>query len=209
MAQTRTKYPRTPHLPWSLGRSDDDSILPNVHHFLGKEVVITEKLDGENTTMYSDYIHARSINGRPHPSRDWVKKLHANISYHIPLKWRLCGENLFAKHSIKYENLESYFYLFSIWDDHNICLDWLQTLEWAKMLALHTPRELYRGLWNEKLVSQLPIDTKTCEGFVVRTLEAFPYDSFHHHVAKWVRKQHITTGTQWMNQEVIPNGLKK
>lgn len=207
MHTDRFKYPRTPHLPWSSGYSSDDIVLKKLLHFEGKEVVVTEKLDGENTTMYTDYIHARSLNSRPHPSREWVKKLHASLCYLIPEGWRLCGENLYARHSIGYDNLESYFYLFSIWNEQNICQDWLQTIEWAELLGLNIPREFYRGIWNEKFISQLPINTDHCEGYVVRTLESFSYDSFDQHVAKWVRNCHVTTDQHWMNQEVIPNRL--
>ena len=58
----RMKYPRTPHLPWSHGRAEDDIALDSIEHLerLG-DVVITEKLDGENTTLYHDYLHARSV----------------------------------------------------------------------------------------------------------------------------------------------------
>jgi hypothetical protein len=210
MEINRFKYPRTPHLPWSSGNSDDDIMLLNTKHFEGKEVVVTEKLDGENTTMYIDYIHARSINNRPHASREWVKKIHATISYLIPYGWRLCGENVYARHSIAYDHLESYFYLFSIWNDENICLDWSQTVEWAELLGLKTPKKFYCGVWNEKLISHTPIDTTHSEGYVVRTTESFPYDAFKHHVAKWVRKNHVTTSEEyWMNKEVIPNLLAK
>ena len=41
------KYPRSFHLPWSRGYTDDDKVARNVNHFIGKEVVVTEKLDGE------------------------------------------------------------------------------------------------------------------------------------------------------------------
>lgn len=204
----RFKYPRTPHLPWSSGHTDDDIVLQNTKHFEGKEVVVTEKLDGENTTMYTDYIHARSIDNRNHVSREWVKRFHAHISYSIPIGWRLCGENVYAKHSLAYNHLESYFYLFSIWDDQNRCLDWMQTLQWAELLDLKTPSEFYRGLWNEKLISKLSIDTTRMEGYVVRTVENFSYDSFNQHVAKWVRKEHVMTDEHWMNKEVVPNRLK-
>lgn len=201
------KYPRTPHLPWSENRSDDDLFLQNTKHFEGKEVVITEKLDGENTTMYTDYMHARSMNYRPHISRDLVKQLHAGIAHTIPEGWRICGENVYAKHSIAYANLESYFYLFSIWDDRNVCLDWQQTVEWAQLFNLKTPREFYRGLWNEKGIAKLPVDTECCEGYVVRTMSSFSYEAFDRHVAKWVRKDHLTTDSQWMDQEVVSNRL--
>ena len=174
----KIKHPRIPHLPWSPGNKSDDLVLRNMKHFEGQEVVITEKLDGENTTFYTDYMHARSINYRHHPSRAWVKNLHAQIAYLIPYGWRLCGENVYARHSIAYSNLESYFYLFSVWDDQNICLSWQETIKWAEMLGLVTPRVLYLGPWEEAKILKLSVDTVQSEGYVVRSAQHFAYDSF-------------------------------
>lgn len=68
------KYPRTYHLPWSLGRSSDDKVLSNVDSFIGQEVVITEKMDGENSSLYPNgKTHARSLDSANHVSRDWLK----------------------------------------------------------------------------------------------------------------------------------------
>jgi hypothetical protein len=39
------KYPRTFHFPWSNATSDD-RILDSFDYFLGKQVVVTEKVDG-------------------------------------------------------------------------------------------------------------------------------------------------------------------
>ena len=139
------KVPRTPHLPWSPGGTADDAYLIDTAHFDGQDVIITEKLDGENTSMYRHTIHARSVDGRHHPSRDWVKALHGTIAHEIPENWRFCGENLFARHSIPYENLATYFYLFSIWDSTNTALSWDATKEWATRLDLTTAPEIYRG----------------------------------------------------------------
>ncbi len=118
----RIKYPRTPHLPWSLGATNDDVKQRDLSHFVGKQVVVTEKMDGENTTLYNDYIHARSIDSRFHPSRAWVKALQVQVGYKIPIRWRICGENLYARHSISYNNLPSYFMAFSVWNELNQCL---------------------------------------------------------------------------------------
>src|SRR5690606_12627117 len=123
----RWKYPRTPHLPFSPGATNDDIKLINTKHFENKSVVITEKLDGENSTLYCDVMHARSVDSQHHPSRSLVKQLHSRIRHQIPQNWRICGENLYARHTIGYENLEGYFYLFSLWNDQNICLSWDKT----------------------------------------------------------------------------------
>lgn len=65
----RTHYPRTPHLPWSPGASADDVRVADLSGFAGIEVVVTEKLDGENTTLYPDGLHARSLDSAHHPAR--------------------------------------------------------------------------------------------------------------------------------------------
>jgi len=206
--EARRKYPRTPHLPWSPGAGSDDVILGQALPFAGHEVVVTEKLDGENTTLYRRGLHARSLDPRPHPSRDWVKRLQGQIGHLIPEDWRVCGENLYARHSIAYHDLESYFYLFSVWDENNMSLSWDDTLAWAGHLGVPTPRPLYRGFWNEALIRALPVNPEITEGYVVRTLAGFPYDGFQDHVAKYVRSGHVQTDAHWMHGAVTPNGLR-
>ncbi|MFE9924807.1 RNA ligase family protein, partial [Streptomyces sp. NPDC005774] len=49
----RVHYPRTPHLPWSPGAASDDIRAGDLSGLRGREVVVTEKLDGENTTLYA------------------------------------------------------------------------------------------------------------------------------------------------------------
>lgn len=203
------KYPRTPHLPWSPGADDDDVILPAADAFEGLDVVVTEKLDGENTTLYPDHIHARSIDSRHHASRNWVKALHGEIAHQIPAGWRLCGENVYARHSVGYDDLESYFYLFSVWNADNVCLSWDETLDWAALLGLATPHEFYRGEWDLEIVQSIEVDTDQVEGYVVRTEDGFDYASFQQNIAKWVRKNHVQTDEHWMFAEIVPNGLRK
>ena len=206
---TSYKYPRTPHLPWSPGASGDDLHLTSHKNFEAQAVVVTEKLDGENTSLYRNHIHARSLDSRHHPSRDWVKALHGNIKHLIPEGWRVCGENVYAKHSVYYANLTSYFYVFSVWDEDNTCLAWDDTLVWAAKLGLEPVPVLYEGNWDELPIKTLPLNLEKQEGYVVRKRAAFPYADFSNSVAKWVRKNHVQTDQHWMHAEVIPNKLKE
>lgn len=206
------KYQRTYHLPWSQSINKDDRVLPNINHFNGKQVIVTTKMDGECTSMYPDYIHARSIDSRHHESRDWVKNFWNKIRWDIPSGYRLVGENLFAEHSIHYEDLDSYFMLFSIWDDKNICLSWKDTIEWAELLGVEVVPVLYKGVFDEALIKALWDESKwnTTEGYVVRLADSFPYSGFSKSVAKFVRKNHVQTNKHnWQTQPVIPNGLKR
>lgn len=201
------KYPRTKHLPWSEGATNDDKILESTLMFEGKEVVVSAKMDGECISAYPDYIHARSLDSKNHPSRNWVKELHSRIKHDIPKDWRIVGENLFAKHSIHYHNLPSYFLVFAIYN-RDICLDWDSTKEWCNLLGLHMVPELYRGIWDEDKVKACYTGTSIYgeqEGYVVRYAESFKYEE--HRLGKFVRKNHVTTASHWMFEEIIKNGL--
>ncbi|MFD7442646.1 RNA ligase family protein [Streptomyces sp. NPDC059909] len=205
--RTRTHYPRTPHLPWSPGASSDDTRIADLSKFAGREVVVTEKLDGENTTLYADGLHARSLDSAHHPSRAWVKALQGRIARGIPAGWRVCGENMYARHSLAYEELESWFYGFSVWDADGRCLDWDRSVRFLRDLGVPVPPVLWRGVFDERALRKLPLDTARQEGYVVRTVDGFGAEDFGQRVAKWVRPGHVQTDTHWMHATVVENGL--
>ena len=207
------KYPRTYHVPWSLGSSSDDKFIPSMDIFEGIEVVVTEKMDGENTSLYNDYLHARSLNTRYHVSRDWVKLFHANMQFNIPEGWRICGENMFAKHSIAYEDLPSYFLGFSIWNENNLCLGWDETLDFFELLDVSPVKEVWRGIYDEKTIKEFTleqnkINSDSIEGFVIRKADSFHYNDFKNSLVKFVRENHVQTDQHWTKQKITPNTLK-
>jgi len=204
----KIKYPRTHHLEWSEGRTSDDKTQFDLSNFVGKEIIITEKMDGENTTMMNDCYYARSLDSNNHQSRNFVKGIWGRIKHEIPNEIRVCGENLYAQHSLRYENLPDYFLVFSIWDGVT-CLSWDDTVGYADMLGLKTVNVLYRGKCDLKFLREFKIDTSTQEGFVVRVSEAFYLNDFKQSVVKWVRKGHVQTDEHWMNSKIKPNRLKK
>jgi hypothetical protein len=205
------KYPHTPHLPWTLAVTDDE-ILQSVEHFVGQEVVVTEKMDGENTTAYRDRIHARSIDSRPHVSRTWVRNLWGKMRFDIPEGWRVCGENLYAKHSIYYNKLDNYFQVFSIWDG-DVCLPWDETVEWCRLLGLAHVPVLFRGMWDEKSVKSCwtgeSVQGGDQEGYVVRVAGGFRFEDFGGKIGKFVRKGHVQTSDHWLDEAIFPNLVKE
>lgn len=205
----KVKYPRTYHLPFSPGVGKDDRVMTDMGIFTTTEIVVTEKMDGENTTLYPDYIHARALDYSPHESRNWSKVIWSQIAHEIPENHRICCENLYAKHSIMYEDLKGYLYMFSMWDDRNFCLSWDETEEWAGLLGLPLVPVLFRGDWDVVAIHHLALDVvnRGGEGIVVRTTDEFHYSNFRKCVAKYVRKDHVQTHAHWMNQRVVPNKL--
>lgn len=206
------KYPRTLHLPWSDGVSDDDKVLKDVSHLLGRRVIATLKMDGENTTMYPDAIHARSLDSKDHESRHYVKALHAGIRTMIPKHHRICGENLYAKHSIYYDDLPAYFMVFSIWCG-DTCLSWSRTIQICIELGLYKVPFFFAGT----ITGQETFDFihgkfveffAKHEGYVLRIEDNFTLDNFQTSVAKYVREGHVQTDKHWMHQKVVPNKLK-
>lgn len=234
--EKRFRYPRTLHLPWSEHVTTDDKVMSHkdvARAFQGKEVIVTEKMDGENLSMYHDYTHARAINGRYHPSRSWVRNIHATIKDDIFEGWRICGENMYACHSIFYRNLETYLYVFAVFDSNNHCLNYDDMVEYIKAIdpngeMLSLPPVLYRGEWDEEQVKKCFTGKSffegsedihgrdvSQEGYVVRTIEGFDYPKScqgerlcFSQLAKFVREKHVISNEHWMHGEIVPNEFK-
>lgn len=205
------KYPRTPHLPFSEGATDDDKILKSTEHFLGKEVVVTEKMDGENTTIYNDNYHARSLDSTHREYHSYLlSRVLPQIQYQIPDGIRICGEYLYAKHSIYYDNLTSYFQVFSVWNN-DTCFSWNDTKDFISKLGLIIVPELYVGIYSDNKMKELAkeVITRGGEGIVVRFYDSYKYEDFGKSVAKYVRPHHVQTDTHWSQSEIITNTLKE
>lgn len=205
------KYPRTNHLPWSPGVNDDDRVMQDLSVFENKQVIVTRKMDGENTSLYNDHIHARSIDSKGGIDRAWVKKFWSGIAHDIPEGWRICGENLWAEHSIHYDDLPSYFLGFSIWDELNTCLSWNDTLQYFALLGIEPVPVIYEGTWNETKIRSLEKDLlwEKDEGYVVRLADSFTYGQFKESIAKFVRKNHVQTSKHWRaGRTFTPNGIR-
>ena len=203
----KVKYPRTWHLPWSEGLTSDDRLIPTLEHLIGQEIVVTTKMDGENTTLMRDCSYARSPDSRNHPSRNWVKNFWNTFKNEIPKGYRICGENVYARHSIAYNSLPSYFLGFSIWNEENVCLSWKETLEYFELFDIVPVGVLYEGPWDESLIKSLWDPGANKEGYVVRVSGSFNIGDFGTRVAKFVRANHVQTDEHWMNAPIIPNQL--
>ncbi len=239
METIRAKYPRTYHFHNSPNLQNDDRKLETYDGFykycpcsgygngwdecaycssapqgrVPREVIATIKLDGENTTMYRDHIHARSLDSAHHESRTVVKQIHGAIKHLIPDGMRVCGENMQACHSIYYTGLPAYFMIFNIWQG-DICLSYEETIMWVEefkaqgIMCEHVP-VFYRGPFNiDSITDSYFRNFPGHEGFVVRDAESFSLLDFSTHVGKFVRSGHVQTTEHWLNEQMIPNRLR-
>jgi hypothetical protein len=201
-----SKYNRTYHLPWSPGSTNDDRISNSVDTLLGKEIVITEKLDGENCGMTKDGVYARSHSSFTiSPWSREVRQLHSILKHDLSDDVFLFGENMEGIHSIEYTDMTSYLYIFGV-RDNNKWLSWEEVEEYSYLLDVPTVPVLFRGIANSydelrsivnNLVEQPSSLGGKREGVVVRNSESFDNSEFSDNVMKWVRKGHVQTDEHW------------
>jgi len=206
------KYPKTYHLPYSPGATKDDKKLQDgwFSNYIGQEIVITAKLDGENIHMTQKDCYARS-DGAPTRS-PWSRNiwdpqegLYWKIKQFIGDNETIFGENLYGEHSIHYNKLTDYFHLFAVNDGVN-WYSWDDVKMMADIMNIPHVPELWRGMiYKEedlkKLVEKYVHDSEwygdVREGVVVRITDSFPIEDFPKCVCKWVRKDHVNTSIHW------------
>lgn len=217
------KYNRTYHFPFSPGATNDDKIATSLENLIGAPIVITEKMDGSNTSLEANGCFARTHAGPPtHASFDMLKVLHASIKHEINHGVQLFGEWCYAKHSIEYSELPGYFLLFNVryfgrTIDLSDWTSWEEVETWAEVIGLPTVPVLFKGtVSNEKELQQL-IESfmnqpSACggirEGVVARVQREFKDDEFPICIMKCVRANHVQTSEHWKDQEIIRNKLK-
>jgi len=195
------KYPRTYHLPNSDGGTNDDKRLTSIEHLLGKVVIISEKLDGENTSLHRNFTHARSEDSVHHLSRSYLKQFHATIKHLIDENIQIVIEYLYAKHSIYYDKLTSFSYIIGVVNkDRDMFLSIEETEFWSELLGIPMVPTIYRGIfeeWDGRIPKKSNFSDSEPEGYVIRVVNEFSVNEFELNVAKWVRKNHVQTNKHW------------
>jgi hypothetical protein len=215
-----SKYPRSYHLPWSPGGTNDDKRMDDVSGLLNVPVVITEKMDGGNVCLEVNNCFARS-HGQPpsHRSYDSLKAFHARVKHLIKPDVQLFGEWLYAKHSIHYADLPHYLMLIGIRNKvTGIWSPWHDVVEASELIGVPTVPLLAFGHYKtvkdlEKGTNGFATDSSSFgdrEGVVVRLMDGFADEDFGKYVGKWVRKGHVVSnGKHWKHKAIEKNGLAK
>ncbi|ORX47637.1 hypothetical protein BCR36DRAFT_94182 [Piromyces finnis] len=213
------KYPRTYHLPFSPGSTNDDKKIKGnwLKDYVGKDIVITEKLDGENIHMDQHDCYARSdgvATRSPWTKNIWSSSngLYWKIKYLIEPNEIIYGENLYGEHAICYDKLTTYFHIFGMVgiskeEPHvPIFYSWDDLKKKAEKLNIPTVPVIYEGkIESEAHLKKIIDETmslpsaygSTKEGIVMRIRDSFKVEDFSKCVCKWVRPNHVQTETHW------------
>ena len=153
--QSSTKYPRTYHFPFSKGATNDDKVADSnwFDNFKDKEIVITEKLDGSNTALMRNGVFGRSHAAITTNSWDrYITEycgLFDRVKNLIGENEIIYGENLYAVHSIEYNKLPSYFFIFNIRDEKEF-YSWDEIEEMSNILDIPTVPVLFKGVFSDE-----------------------------------------------------------
>jgi len=207
-----TKYPKTYHLPFSKGLTNDDRMVDNdwEKYLINQPIVITEKLDGSQNCITKHGVYARSHT--TFSENKWDTNLIEKGGLYDQIKDNLTDdmyvyiENMYAIHSIEYNKLPSYTFLIA-YREGDYFESWNET-EWIAryFLSLKTVPVLYQGKVHsidalKKTIEQLMrYGSKygnTIEGVVIRNTKKFHYNDFSKYVAKYVRENHVQTDKHW------------
>jgi RNA ligase len=211
------KYGRTYHYPFSPGTTSDDRINHTYWQNIQQidTLIHTEKLDGENNCLSRHGVFARS-HAAPTVS-PWTNQ--------IRQKWELIkndlgnleifGENLFAIHSIEYQQINSHFYVFGV-REFDRWLSWEETKFYAQMLDFETVPVIKtiqnfadENVFKQDILSIISqpsvfdsVDFQTqqpcmMEGIVSRNTGEYLVGDFEKNVFKYVRKGHVKTDEHW------------
>ena len=207
------KYPRTYHVPFSPGATKDDKKLKDgwFEYYRGKEIVLTEKLDGENSCLCQRGVFARSHGAEtrsPWSINLWGDDgLYWKVKGFIDDDLLVFGENLYGEHSIHYSKLKDYFHVFACYNETtDKWWSWDDVKFVSKVLGVPHVPTLWRGkAESEDQIKELIFQTMnmpsaygdTKEGIVMRLTDEFDGDEFPNYVCKYVRPNHVQTDEHW------------
>jgi hypothetical protein len=140
------KYPRTRHLEGSrLQPGDEDLAQAPFSEVAGRNLVVEEKLDGANAALSFDEEGKLWLQSRGHfltggwrerhfaPFKQWAAQHSAALHDRLGHRHVLYGEWLYAKHTIFYDALPSWFLEFDVLDRESG--EWLSTPRRRALLA--------------------------------------------------------------------------
>lgn len=125
------RFPQTPHITWlSEGMPRDDKLLSpaDLEEFLSHELIVEEKIDGANLGFSispegklqaqnrGSFIDLDDPYGQWKPIRWWLSTVRYALKDALGPNLMLFGEWCYARHTVNYTRLPSYFVAFDVYD---------------------------------------------------------------------------------------------
>lgn len=219
------KFPRTPHLFGSMSTRDDRVLSEaDTARVLSKPLSVDEKIDGANVGISFDDEGELVVQNRGHylgpgdhaqygPLWPFVYERRDALWDALGAEKILFGEWCFAKHSIAYDALPSFFIAFDLYDkrDGGFFYDRLALEKMCEQTSCATVPQLKRGAVLrttaalDALIKGSAFGGERAEGVYLRR------ESGGRLVAryKWVRKDFTAGITEhWNSKPLVPNKLK-
>jgi ATP-dependent RNA circularization protein (DNA/RNA ligase family) len=213
------RFPRTPHLTL-LGELDvrDDKVLSPqaAKRFIQEDVVVEEKVDGENLGLSVDdgRVVAQSRGSYVEPGgasfrglESWLRPRASRIANELGDDLILFGEWCAVRHTVPYDALPDWLLVFDVYDRRNRTFWPLEERDLlVDLLQLaHVPR-LAVGRYDlaalEQLLGTSRLGNTPMEGLVLR------HPRQPEHRAKLVRPEFVQAiGEHWRSRPVQLNGL--
>lgn len=215
------KYNRTYHVSFSEEKHlDDKTMIRSLEEYLlnYQEVIMSVKLDGGNTCLSVKGVFARTHSVQTSCSSfNYIKNVHYYPKLHLlNPNYKYFGENMYAKHSIEYNELTDYFYIFNILDlETNEWLSFDEVVKEAERLNFQVVPVVFSGKSNskeiEKFIKNVVMKQQffggDCEGVVIRNKNRFSNEKWNENICKFVRKGHVQTDEHW-SSSWVKNKLK-
>lgn len=214
--EEHSRYPSTPYMGISP-TVDSNSEVTDLSRLWGNPLVLTVKMDGSNISLTRDVVTARNGTHAIHPSFSPLKALHQQFRHQIPEDLRLCGEWLWARHSIHYQGelaLRDYLQIFGVFHmGYRMFLSWQETedvctglgLTLVPVVATYSSTEAPWKVLLEVSKEADEVIKKGQEGVVLRSQNPFYWGEFGLYTAKYVRPNHVQTDKHWSKQKVVKN----
>lgn len=129
---TLYKYPRTRHIEGSgLQKGDEDLEIVPLREFVGRYLVVEEKMDGANCAISFDAAGHLQIQSRGHYLvggererqfhllKTWAHRYTLELAETLTDRYVMYGEWLYAKHTVFYTDLPHYFMEFDVLEKAN------------------------------------------------------------------------------------------
>ena len=201
------KYPRTPYWPYSPTKARDGDTLTDPERFVGRAVVVTEKLDGSNTLLHRGDVYARSVSAPA--TAKWLAMVRKHHAWKVAEpEVFLYGEDIYGVHSIEYDPVpeDRTFYTFALRFADGSFSSFRRASDYAWARDIPVVPVLFEGMFDSvqqvrdfvnNAHNQPSALGGTREGVVLRVAAGFPAAEFPRSVCKSVRVGHVQSDEHW------------